>query len=191
MPTESRQLSCDAIVLQGEDTDLVTRMKQGDARAFEAILEKYERAVFNVAYRTVQDYDDAADITQTVFLKAYERARSYDPRYKFFSWLYRIAVNESLNYLKRRRREVQLEGELADLSTDPDVRVAQDEQSERIQKALMDLTPDYRVVVVLRYFLEMSYREIGEIVGIREKTVKSRLFSARQRLRTILTHQGA
>jgi len=173
-----------------DEARLIERARDGDNRAFETIIELYERPVFNAAYRIVANYEDAADITQTVFLKVHQKLGSYKPQYKFFSWVYRIAVNEAINFSKRRGRERSLaEVEVADESDGVD-RLAGIARDDLIQGALRAIKIDYRVVVVLKYFLEMSYREIGEIVGIPEKTVKSRLFTGRELLRRALVQRG-
>ena len=128
---------------------------------------------------------DAEDVTQTVFLNAFRMLRTYDPRYRFFSWIYRMTVNESLNMLKRRKRTVTLEDE-------PDIRApgaAPDrvaEAEDRVGKALMGLKTDDRAVVVLRHFVSFSYQEIADVLEIPVRTVKSRLFTARERLRLAL-----
>jgi len=87
-----------------EEQAAVVRCLQGEARAFESIVDAYQRVLFNVALRMVNDRDDAQDVVQAAFVKAYEKLRTYDQRRKFFSWIYRITVNECLNHLARRRR---------------------------------------------------------------------------------------
>ncbi len=172
------------------------RPVKGDREAFGAIVDQYQRAIFNVAYRMVNDYEDAMDITQSAFMKAYENLDSYDPSHKFFSWLYRIAINESLNHVSKRKRQTRLAYEPADSSEygghgrSPDDPVEQSETDAMLQNALVRLTFDYRLVVILRHFLSLSYREIGEIIDVPEKTVKSRLFTGRQLLKEILVEQG-
>ena len=158
-----------------DDSDLVRRSMKGERTAFEALLLRYEKPVYNAAYRMLNSSDDARDVTQTVFLKAYENLGRYDPKYRFFSWIYRIALNESINCLNQRKRT---EG-LAD-ATDSD------QQSRRIQSALMTIKPEYRSVIVLRHFHEFNYLEIGEILEISETKVKSRLYSGRQMLKDAL-----
>lgn len=173
-----------------DEARVIEMAREGDSRAFETLLERYEKPVFNAAYRIVADYEDAADVTQTVFLKVHQKLGSYKPEYKFFSWIYRIAVNEAINFGKRRRRERPLDDALAarqGRSVDHLARIASD---ELIQGALRALKMDYRVVVVMKYFLELSYKEIGDIVGIPEKTVKSRLFTGRELLRQELVQRG-
>lgn len=169
---------------------------KGDKEAFGAIVDRYQKAIFNVAYRMVNDYEDAMDITQSAFIKAYENLDKYDPSHKFFSWLYRIAINESLNHLSKRKRLARLAYEPGDSRMyGAGVRSYEDpaEQSETdavLQGALAQLKFDYRLVVILRHFLSLSYREIGEIIDVPEKTVKSRLFTGRQLLKEILVEQG-
>lgn len=172
------------------DSVLVKQALKGDETAFEEIVRRYERTIYNVAYRMVRNHDDSLDITQTVFVKAYRKLSSFNPSYKLFSWLYAIAVNESINYIKKQSRMVPTDLDLGVDQRTPADAVASAEVGEQIQTALMGLSLDYRIVVVLKYFLEMSYREIAEIVGIPEKTVKSRLYTARERLRVLLVKQG-
>ena len=175
---------------EADDESLVERYRDGDRAAFAALVRKYQRPIYNAAYRVVGREEDASDITQAVFLKVAERLDQYDARYKFFSWIYRIAVNESLNLLRENGRETPLENEeeLPGLeSAQPEERVNDAQVSERIQKALMRMKVSDRMVLTLRHFGECSYEEIGEIMGLDVKTVKSRLYEARLRLRTELS----
>ena len=168
-----------------DDGVWVARCLGGDAAAFETLVRRYQRVLFTVAVRLTGNTEDAQDVTQNTFIRAYERLETYDPARRFFSWIYRIAVNESLNFLRARRPHDELHDTLeANAADDP---VEREEKGERVQAALMELTKEYREVILLRYFGELSYEEIGETIGIPEKTVKSRLFSARQRLAEILS----
>jgi RNA polymerase sigma-70 factor (ECF subfamily) len=164
--------------------------REGDSGAFEKLIERYQGPVFNAAYRIAADYEDAADITQAVFVKVHQKLGTYRTDRKFFSWIYRIAVNEAINFTRSRRRETAI-GVLEEVRESDGVdhlgRIARD---ELIVAALRGISIDYRVVVVLKYFLELSYKEIGEIVGIPEKTVKSRLFTGRELLRRALLQRG-
>ncbi|MEW6509804.1 MAG: sigma-70 family RNA polymerase sigma factor [Bacteroidota bacterium] len=172
------------------DEEYVRRCRSGERGAFDVLVERHHRAVFNLALRMLRDRDDAADVTQSVFIKAYEGLRKFDDRYKFFSWLYRIAVNESLNQLDHRKRFDGLEGvevtEEADEGTD-DYSLGRE---AKIQDSLMMLNTDQRAVVVLKHMQGLSYEEIGQVLDIPAKTVKSRLFSARQVLKEILKNKG-
>lgn len=137
----------------------------------------------------LNDVQDAEDVTQTVFHNAFLKLRTYDPRYRFFSWVYRMTVNESLNMLQRRKRTVTLEEELPIYAPGAGPHDAA-EVENRVGKALMCLKPDDRTVVVLRHFVSFSYQEIADVLEIPVRTVKSRLFTARERLRLTLREQG-
>jgi RNA polymerase sigma-70 factor, ECF subfamily len=171
--------------IPNDDALWVSRCLQGETSAFEVLVERYQRVVYSVAYRLTANREDARDITQNAFLRAYERLDSFDPDRRFFSWIYKIAVNESLNYRRSRRTHEPIDRALPmAAAADPVDRL---ETSERVQVALMALAPEHRVLVVLKYFVDLSYDEISDVVGIPEKTVKSRLFSARQQLETLLS----
>jgi len=171
------------------DQAIVERCKKGDWSAFSELVVRYQRPIYNAAFWMLRRPEDAKDITQTVFLKVAERLDEYDPKFKFFSWIYRIAVNESLNLLRRTDREealdedVELPGRGDD---DPEQHANDAEVSRRIEAALMRMSTNDRMVLTLRHFSECSYQEIAEILNLDEKTVKSRLFEARQRLRELL-----
>lgn len=174
---------------RNDDRELVGRCLRGDWSAFEPLVSRYERVLFSVALRLVGHYEDARDATQNAFVRAYQHLETFDPERKFFSWIYRILVNECLN-LKRARH---VDEPLADtFRTEGGAfeAVAAAEQHDRIQRALLALTEEYREVVVLRHFAELSYEEIAEALGVPDKTVKSRLFSARKRLSEILAAKG-
>ena len=172
-----------------QDESLVERYRDGDQAALAALVRKYQRPIYNAAFRVLGREEDASDVTQAVFLKVAERLDQYDARFKFFSWIYRIAVNESLNLLRENGREAPLEDEddLPGLeSAQPDERVNDAQVSDRIQKALMRMKVSDRMVLTLRHFGDCSYQEMAEIMGVDVKTVKSRLYEARLRLRTEL-----
>ena len=133
----------------------------------------------------VGNVEDARDATQDAFVKAYQRLASFDTKQRFFSWMYRILVNECLNVNRDRRPEEALDQNTEDGGTPFDTTL-ESERREQIQLALLRLTPEYRTVVVLRHFAGQSYGEIAEALAIPEKTVKSRLYSARQRLGELL-----
>ena len=171
------------------DDVLVERCRNGDREAFAALVVRYQRPVYNAAWWVLRNAEDASDVAQNVFLKVAERLDDYDPQYRFFSWIYRIAVNESLDMLRRNGREEPLDDEI-DVSgpdgDDPERRVGDAELSARIRSAVMSMATNDRTVLMLRHFSELSYLEIGQVLDLDEKTVKSRLFEARQRLRGLL-----
>lgn len=169
-----------------DDTYLVRETMKGDREAFATLLVRYEKPVFNAAFRMLNNPEDARDVTQTVFLKAYERLERFDPKYRFFSWVYRIALNESIDYLKARNRLDTLANEPADETAGPEGETSRQQQGRQIQAALMTIKTEYRAVIVLKHFLDCNYLEISEILEIPEKTVKSRLYSGRQLLKNEL-----
>lgn len=173
------------------DAKLVADCRKGIPGAFETLLDQYERPVFNVALRMVSNLEDARDITQSVFLKAFEKLDSYDSRYRFYSWVYRIAINESLNFIKRRSRDEPLSDDRLSPDRSPEDAASQADLVQLIQEALMALKPAHRAVIVLKHFRGFAYREMAEILDLPEKTVKSRLFSARRCLRQALCANGA
>jgi RNA polymerase sigma-70 factor (ECF subfamily) len=173
------------------DATLVRECRQGVPGAFEALLDRYERPIFNVALRMVNDVEDARDITQSVFLKVIQNLDSYDSQYRFYSWIYRIAVNESLNFIKRRKQDEPISDENPAPGPNPEEAACEADLGQRVQEALMSLKSEHRAVIILKHFRGFSYREIGEILDLPEKTVKSRLFSARQFLRQALCASGA
>ena len=163
----------------------VVRCLKGDASAFEPLVIRYQRVLFTVALRLLGNPEDAHDATQNAFVRAYERLHTFDPSRRFFSWIYRIAVNESLNLRRAQRPHDPLPATL-EIAGGAMELVEARELSERVQTALMALSPEHREVVVMRHFADLSYEEIAETLDIPEKTVKSRLFSARQRLAPLL-----
>jgi len=186
------QLFCRPAVRMNEPDDikLMERCRKGDRQAFEVLLVKYEKPVFNAAYRMLNSPDDARDVTQTVFLKVFEHLDQYDPRYRFFSWIYRITLNESINWLKKSNRLDALDGDTPDARGGPEQEAGNAQLSEGMQAALMTISPDYRAVVVLKHLLGCSYQEIGEVLEISENKVKSRLYTARKLLQETLIERG-
>ena len=178
------------LMTEADDQILVRQCQNGDRRAFETLVDKYQKPLFNLALRMTRNYTDAQDIAQIAFLKAYENLASFDHKYKFFSWLYRIAVNESLNHVNQRRHADQLNEDMASEGQSPDVLYDKDETSRRVQDALMELKEEYRSVIVLKHLQGFSYEQISEILEIPEKKVKSRLFTARLMLKDVLNAKG-
>jgi RNA polymerase sigma-70 factor (ECF subfamily) len=168
------------------DAQLVARCLGGDVEAFEPLVRRYERPLFNAAFRLLGDREEARDVVQGAFVKAWEKLVSFDPRHRFFSWIYRIVVNESLNARARRPALKPLEESDVVAAGGPEEALRSRERTDSLQAALLRLTGDDREVIILRHFAELSYAEIGETLGLAEKTVKSRLHEARQRLGRVL-----
>lgn len=172
------------------DIALLNDCKRGDRKALDSLVRRYERPVYNAAYRMLGNPDEAADVTQTVFLKVFENLDRFNPKYKFFSWIYRIAINESINRLNRRNKLEPLAENLVSPDLSPGALMESGRISKEIQAVILTIQEDHRAVIVLRHFSELSYREIGQILEIPEKTVKSRLFSARKQMKDQLQKNG-
>ena len=172
------------------DAALVLDARAGNRRAFEQLLLRYERPVFNAAYRILHHREDASDVTQTTFLRAYEHLDRYDPGQRFFSWIYRIAINEAMDAAARRPRTDVAVDDLVSDAVGPQEVAVNGEADAGLQDALMALNPDQRTLIVLKHLQGCSYEEIAVVVDCPTKTVKSRLFSAREALRAALLQRG-
>ena len=172
------------------DAALVLASRAGDRRAFEQLLARYERPVFNAAFRILHHREDAADVTQTAFLRAYEHLDGYDASRPFFSWLYRIAINEAMDVSGRRKPDAGELDALPDHAEGPESRADEARSEGRLQRALLALNADQRALVVLKHIQDFSYEQIADILDCPVKTVKSRLFTARRALRDRLIERG-
>lgn len=178
-------------MLKVSDEELVQQVLSGKRKAFETLVDRYQKIIFNTAYRTTRNYEDSQDITQTVFIKAFQNLQGFNPSYRFFSWLYRIAVNESINFVNQRKQVQSIDEGLISQDKTIEEKGHENDISKAIQSALLEIDINYRMVIILRHFQDCSYKEMGYILDIPEKTVKSRLFTARQLLKEILQKKGA
>ena len=156
------------IVIDGTDHALLERFRRGDTAAFRALVVRYQRPVYNAAFGVLRNADDARDVAQTVFMRVAERSGDYDPGHKFFSWIYRIAVNEALDSLRRNGREEGLDedAEIPDAVAGPERRFEDDERARLLHKALKKMSVADRTVITLRHFSELPYEEIAEATGV-------------------------
>ena len=177
-------------MIEQKDSELVKQSLKGDKKAFEILVERYQIQIFNVALRMTNNYADSEDITQSVFIKAYEKLNMYRPRYKFFSWIYRIAINETLNYLNQQKRIQNLNQNIISKQKTPEESYENIELNEKIQDALMSIGTQYQILIILKHFQNFSYKEITYILDLPEKKVKSRLYTARRLLRDALAEKG-
>lgn len=172
------------------DASLVSQCRGGNRQAFEELLARYERQVFGAAFRILNHREDATDVTQTAFLRAYEHLDRFHPEQAFSSWIYRIAVNEALDIVRVRPRLEPLLDDAATESAGPDAVAVQEQSDVTTQEALMALNIEYRTLIVLKHFQDCSYEEIAQVLDCPVKTVKSRLFTARQALRNEMASRG-
>lgn len=174
-----------------KEIQLIQRAQRGDGRAFGKLALEYQRVLFNLALRMTRNREDARDLTQAVFLKAYRGLGRFDTGRRFYSWLYRIMLNEGLNFLSSKRDQEAVPESLADPADSPEDEYLNTVMQHTIQQALQELNIDQRQIIILRHFLHLSYEEMGEVLEIPAKTVKSRLFTARNNLAPILQRLGA
>jgi RNA polymerase sigma-70 factor, ECF subfamily len=181
------------------DFETVQQVLLGNADAFRPLVEQYQRMVHDTIVRMVYNSETARDLTQEVFVKAYTKLHTYDPKYPFRVWIHRIAINRAIDFLRRRKPEYLIIDESSDPNSNaapfqipdhkptPDKHLESLENSERIKRAVYSLEPKLKAIIVLRHFRDLNYEQIAETLGIPLGTVKNRLFRAREKLQTILT----
>jgi RNA polymerase sigma-70 factor (ECF subfamily) len=185
---------------QHPDVALVERVRGGDVSAYDELVRKYERQVFRISLRITQNREDAEDVTQDTFVKGFEKLDQFQGNSKFYTWLVRIAVNESLMRLRKRRTgkmvsidedvetdEGSVPRDLADWAPDPEQNYSQAELHKILEKTIKGLPPGFRVVFELRDVQGLSTEETAEALGLSIPAVKSRLLRARLQLRERLT----
>ncbi|HTP34726.1 MAG TPA: sigma-70 family RNA polymerase sigma factor [Candidatus Acidoferrales bacterium] len=183
-----------------DESVLVEQAREGDTRAFGELVRRYEGKIFRLAQHVTQNREDAEDVLQETFMKAYEHLDQFKGDSKFYTWIVRIAVNQALMKLRRRRtdRSVSLDEtidtgedtvvrEIASWEEDPEQRFSREELGEILDGAIQSLDPLYRSVFVLRDIDELSTEETADALGLSVPAVKSRLLRARLQLREKLT----
>ena len=185
-----------------EELAVIRRVQNGDANAFEALVSAYEKNVYNLALRMMGNAQDAEDMAQEAFLKAYNSLPSFRGDSKFSVWLYRIVSNVCLDQLRKKSKrptvslsmededgeETQLD--LPDTAQSPEEVLEKKLTREAVRRGLAQLPEDARQILLLREIQGLSYEEIGETLGLEAGTVKSRIFRARKRLCAFLLEDG-
>jgi RNA polymerase sigma-70 factor, ECF subfamily len=182
---------------QLDDRALVERIIGGDRDRFSELVKRYERRVVNYVYRITHRYEDAHDLTQDIFVKVYLALDRYDPKYQFSTWLFRIAQNSAIDALRKKSvSEVPLarqgddedgkDREFADDGISPERALKNKQLSAAIEGAVDSLPADYRELIQLRHYAELSYEEIAAMKKLPLGTVKNKLFRARNLLKTTL-----
>lgn len=176
---------------------IIEKVLGGDANAFEELVLKYEKTVYNLALRMVGDRDDAFDMTQEAFIKAYGSLSSFRGDSKFSVWIYRITTNVCLDFLRSKSRKQQVSLTVSDDDEDAQLDIPDPEQQlikkismQSVEEGLKTLPDKQRQILVMRELCGMSYAEIGKALSLEEGTVKSRIFRARKRLCTFLLDSG-
>lgn len=184
---------------QLDDRTLVARILEGDRDRFTELAKRYEKRVVNYVYRITHRYEDAHDLTQEIFVKVYLALDRYDPKYQFSTWLFRIAQNSAIDALRKKGvyevpltrpgdDEEEREREFADDGISPYRALKNKQLGVAIDQAVEKLPPDYRELIQLRHFAELSYEEIASMKKLPLGTVKNKLFRARNLLKDALEH---
>jgi RNA polymerase sigma factor (sigma-70 family) len=185
-----------------EDEALVARAQRGDTAAFDVLIQRYQQRLYATVYHMTSNHDDANDLLQDVFIKAYRSLGSFKGQSSFYTWIYRITINRTLNFLKRHRRRTDRHTSLDDVDRaiehDPEFvalmsvdsprrEVGLRELQQRLNDALQKLSEPHRAVVMLHDIQGLTHPDIARILRCSEGTVRSRLFYARQQLQQLLS----
>lgn len=174
--------------IEQDDVQLVTSSKNGDQDAFSLLVQRYQRRVFNLVFRMVQNYEEASEITQETFLAAWQGLPAFRGEARFSTWLYRIAYNCALKQLETRKRDnalqVALQSEqIIEGDDSHNAHLASLDNQEMVQEQLSQLPPKYRIVLILRHLQDMTYEEMAEVLTMPIGTIKTHLFRARNLLK--------
>ncbi len=182
------------------EMDLVRRAQRGDLKAYDELVQRYQERIYATVYHMTSNHEDANDLAQDSFIKAYQALKSFKGGSSFYTWLYRIAVNKTINFLKQRKNRTHMSLNDLDFNTEnnPDLVALISENTprrdaglkelqEKLNAALLKLSEPHRLVVVLHDVQGQSHEEIAEIMDCNIGTVRSRLFYARQQLQSLLT----
>ncbi len=192
-PDEPQQPEIDEMLL-------VKRARQGDLRAYDELVRRYQERIYATIYHMTANHEDANDLAQEAFIKAFHALKSFKGGSSFYTWVYRIAVNKTINFLKQRKNKAQMSLDDLDLNAehDPDMvalvsektprrEISLSELQEKLNAALQKLSESHRMVVTLHDVQGLSHEEIARIMDCNIGTVRSRLFYARQQLQSYLS----
>ena len=185
-----------------QEAAVIQSVLDGNVNAFETLVKEYEKNVYNLALRMTGNSEDAADMSQEAFIKAYNSLSSFRGDSKFSVWLYRIVSNVCLDYLRSRTRKPtvslstenddgeEVELDIADESQSPELLLDRSLTRDAVRRGLAALPPDHREILLLREIQGLSYEEIAAALGLEAGTVKSRIFRARKKLCSFLIKDG-
>lgn len=186
-----------------QDRESVRRALEGDQSAYRDLMEKYQGALWRHVAKMVRDKKVVEDLVQEAFIKAFDALESYSPKYAFSTWLYRIATNHTIDYLRKRKlkthsidkpiktKDGEMEYQLPDSTYRPDQHIVEDQRNQLIQEAIDSLPPKYHRVIVLRHQQEKAYKEIAAELDLPLGTVKAHIFRARELLNKHLREKRA
>jgi RNA polymerase sigma factor (sigma-70 family) len=183
---------------RGEDAALIKRALAGDQKAYKKLRIKYHEAIYNLIYRMIRDKDEVEDLTQEAFIKAFTSLSSFNDEFAFSTWLYKIATNNCIDYIRRKKlqtfsidkpiesRESDFIYELPDSTYEPDQELIDRQRKKMLEDAISSLPAKYRQVIHLRHVEEKEYQEIAAILKLPLGTVKAHIFRAREMLNKYL-----
>ncbi len=181
-----------------EDFKLIRKAVSGEQKAFEMLMHRYQSQIYNLMYKMVHSADEAEDLVQEAFMKAFSSLMNFNYEYAFSTWLFKIASNNCIDHLRKKKlqtfsidapvtyKDDEYHFEIPDLTYYPDKELIRRERSDLIKTAIDDLPERYREVILLRHTEELSYEEISDMLGVPIGTVKARLFRAREMLNQFL-----
>jgi RNA polymerase sigma factor (sigma-70 family) len=183
------------VLVKEDDQILIKKALAGNENAYKALLERHKDAVYRMIVKIVRSSEEARDLVQETFMKAFSSLSSYNFQYRFTTWLYKIAANNCIDFLRKKRlnplsldqpvitKDGEVTFELPDMTYSPEADLASKQKSLSIDAAIDSLPPKYREVIVFRHKQDKSYEEISQILGIPVGTVKARIFRARELLK--------
>ena len=199
-PPDEEQAVLTAPAVEPDDTVLVRRACNGDLGAYDDLVRRYQERIYSTLYHMTANHEDANDLAQEAFIKAFQALKSFKGGSSFYTWVYRIAVNKTINFLKQRKNKTHLSLDDIDFQAehDPDLVALISEKTprreinlaelqEKLNVAMQKLSEHHRLVVTLHDVQGLSHEEIAEIMGCNIGTVRSRLFYARQQLQAYLS----
>ena len=185
--------------MDNNEKELIALCKNGDKQAFKVLVDRYQKKAFMIAFGVVGNYDDAMDVCQDAFIKAFKAISSFEADSSFFTWFYKIVVNQSIDFQRKEKRHIAgeyieetIEDDVPDYHIDnykynPATEFEKKELQSLLENGLEKLSPEHRAVIVFREVEGLSYKEISDIMETSEGTVMSRLFYARKKLQEFLT----
>lgn len=180
------------------DSELISQAKLGEDKAYDKLLNKYRNSVYNLVFRMVRDVQEAEDLTQEAFIKAFNSLAQFNEEYAFSTWLYKIATNNCIDFFRKRKlqtlsldkpiqyKDSEIQQEIPDTDLNPEKTILAKERSAIIREAIDTLPEKYHSAIILRHSEEKSYEEIAEILNLPIGTVKARIFRAREMLNKAL-----
>ena len=179
---------------RSEDSLLIRQALVGDQNAFSRLRQKYHDAIYNLIFRMIREKEEVEDLTQEAFIKAFASLSTFNDEYAFSTWLYKIATNNCIDYIRRKKlqtfsidkpiesKESELSFELPDSTYEPDRELIDRQRKKFLDEAINSLPPKYRQVIIMRHQEEREYQEIADILGLPLGTVKAHIFRAREML---------